>query len=226
MQQTPVHDQHNPDLLAAIPAGCRMIVEVGCSSGALAREYRRQNPDGRYVGVEIDPAYAELARQHCDEVLVGDIEIMIEAAPGAFADADCWIFGDALEHLRDPWRLLAAIRQRISPRAGIVACIPNAQHWSVQARLACGQFRYEDAGLMDRTHLRWFTRTTMIELFDSAGYRIVAGHPRIFPEPQREPALAAIRQLAAVCGGNGEQAVADAMPLQYVITAVPADGHS
>lgn len=221
MGQTPIHDQHNPDLLAALPTDCRMLVEVGCSSGALAREYRRLNPNCRYLGIEIDSGYAELASHHCDEVLVGDIETLLKQPPADFAAADCWVFGDALEHLRDPWRLLAEIR-RLSPRATIVACIPNAQHWSVQARLACGQFRYEDAGLLDRTHLRWFTRTTMIELFHGAGYRLVAGRPRIFAEPQRELALALIRQLAAACGSDPDQAVADALPMQYVLTAVPA----
>lgn len=222
MKQTPIHEQHNPDLLAALPSTCRFVVEVGCSSGALAREYRRVNPHCRWVGIEIDPAYAELARRYCDEVHVLDVETATASFLAALADADCWVFGDALEHLKDPWALLGRLRQTVSPAASVVACIPNAQHWSVQARLACGVFRYEDDGLLDRTHLRWFTRSTMIEMFMAAGYRITAGRPRVFAEPGREKVLPVIRELARLSGGNPDQAVADAMPMQFVLTAVPA----
>ena len=65
--------------------------------------------------------------------------------------SDCWVFGDSLEHLRDPWALLGRIRSHLPIEAHIVACIPNAQHWSVQARLNCGIFRYEDQGLLEPT---------------------------------------------------------------------------
>lgn len=221
MKQTPAHEQHNPDLLTFIPKDCRKLVEVGCSSGALAREYRKLNPGCCYVGVEIDADYAERAVPFCSTVHTMDIE----AAPAGFfaanADADCWVFGDALEHLRDPWRLLAEIRRHLPLGGQVVACVPNVQHWSVQARLACGVFRYEDEGLLDRTHLRWFTRSTLIELFAATGFRVVEGLPRVFAEPEREAALAVIRRMAEVCGADPEQAVADAKPMQFVVRALP-----
>jgi hypothetical protein len=102
-----------------------------------------------------------------------------------------------------------------------VACIPNTQHWSVQARLNCGNFRYENAGLLDRSHLRWFTRITMLEMFRSAGFKITEGFPRIFDEPGREKVLGAIRLMAASIGADPELAVKDALPIQYVVKAVP-----
>ncbi len=221
MEQTPIHERHNPDLLRLMPASARRVIEVGCSSGALAREYRKVNPSCQYVGIEIDPAYAKLAERHCNEVLVLDIEDAGDADFAGRLAGDCWIFGDALEHLILPWELLRTIRRHIPDDGCVVACIPNAQHWSVQARLNCGTFRYEDAGLLDRTHLRWFTRTTMIEMFQGAGYRITEGIPRIFNEPGREPILGAIRHMATSCGANPETAVSDALPIQYVVKAVP-----
>jgi len=219
--QTPAHDRHNPELLAFLPKDSRTIVEVGCSSGALAKAYKEINADCYYIGVEIDSEYAELSRRYCDSVLNVNIEEADEEAFGSLVEADCWVFGDTLEHLKDPWSLLRRIRGSVSPDACIVACIPNAQHWSVQAILNCGLFRYEDAGLMDRTHLRWFTRITIMELFQATGFEAIEILPRIFDEPAREAVLPAIRAMALTIGEDPDQAATDAMAMQYVIKAVP-----
>ncbi len=221
MEQTPVHEQHNPDLLALIPKNAKTIVEVGCSSGALAREYKKINSNCQYLGVECVAEYAKLAERYCDSVFVADIESVDEMFLRDTLAGDCWIFGDALEHLKNPWALLSKIRKNIPDHGSIVACIPNAQHWSIQARLSCGDFRYEDSGLLDRTHIRWFTRLTIIEMFRDAGFKIVEGSPRIFNEPNRERVLPVIRSMAACIGADPEMAVNDALPLQYVLRAVP-----
>lgn len=198
------------------------IVEVGCSRGALAQVYRRDNPQTHYIGLEIDEENARLARGHCSRVICGDVEALGSVEWESLFPSDCWVFGDSLEHLRDPWTLLNRIRKHSGAIVQVVACIPNAQHWSVQARLAAGFFRYEDQGLLDRSHLRWFTRITMIELFESAGFKVVQMLPRIFDEPARDSFLPAIRLLAAAApGGDPDTAVRDAMALQYVIKAVP-----
>jgi len=221
VQQTPVHEQHNPDLLGLIPIDSKRIIEVGCSSGALAREFKALQPDCHYVGIEIDPAYTALAMRYCDECLTLDIESASADFWTGHADTDCWIFGDTLEHLRDPWQLLQRIRAHLPKSGSVVACIPNAQHWSLQAKLSIGDFRYQASGLLDKTHLRWFTRQTIIEMFDQTGYRIAEGLPRIFDEPGRVPFLSLIEQLAKAAGGDPGIAVSDALALQYVIRAVP-----
>lgn len=222
MDQTPIHEHHNPDLLKLMPTDARFVIEVGCSSGALAREYRKLNGQCRYLGVEISPDYAKLARRHCDAVL----EVDVERAGTEFFDnavrCDCWVFGDSLEHLRDPWSLLGEIRRIIPGDGRIVACIPNAQHWSLQARLSYGDFRYQDSGLFDRTHLRWFTRSTMIEMFRDAGFRVEGGIPRIFDEPNRDKFLPLIGAMAEAAGADRDMAISDASALQYVLSAVPA----
>ena len=154
MPQTPMHDNHNARLLALIPPSSRRVIEVGCSTGAMAREWRRQHPESDWHGVEIDPVRAELARRHCQQVEVMDIEQADDAFFARHSTRDCWVFGDVLEHLRDPWRVLQRIRAGMSEDACVVACIPNVQHWSLQAALSRGEFRYVDAGLLDRTHQR------------------------------------------------------------------------
>jgi SAM-dependent methyltransferase len=224
MNQTPAHDHHNPDLLRFMPGTASFVIEVGCSSGALAREYRKLNSGVRYVGIEIDSEYAKLAKRYCDEVRHLDVEIADDAFFSYAASCDCWVFGDTLEHMRDPWLLLERIRGVIPASGSVVACIPNAQHWSVQVRLNRGEFRYEASGLLDRTHLRWFTRLTIMEMFQSAGFIIDSGIPRIFNEPNRARFLPAIRAMATAAGANPDVAVRDAIPLQYVIRAVPAYG--
>ena len=221
MDQTAAHEIHNPDLLALMPSGARVIAEIGCSSGALAREYKKLNPICRYLGVEVMPQYVPLAQRHCDEVYAVDIESLDEAAMRGLLPADCWVFGDTLEHLRDPWAVLGRIRRLLPTDGSVVACIPNAQHWSVQARLNCGALRYEAAGLLDRTHLRWFTRVTILEMFSNSGFRIDAGHPR-GPAELEHPELAlAIRAMAKSIGADPEQAYRDCLPIQYVVRAVP-----
>ena len=221
MEQTPIHEQHNPDLLKLIPIQSKKLIEVGCSSGALAREFKKISSDCYWLGIEIDSTYAELAKRYCDKSLA----LNIENAPKNFweenKDTDCWIFGDTLEHLSDPWSILKLIRENISQTGSVVACIPNAQHWSLQAKLSIGDFRYETSGLLDRTHLRWFTRQTIIEIFDQSGFQIEVGVPRIFNDPNREVFLPIIEQMARAAGVDPQVAVTDALPLQYVIRAVP-----
>ena len=221
MKQTPIHDNFNPDILKIIPKDLKRIIEVGSSSGALARAYRNINPTCEYIGIEIDQEYAEASKCFCTEVICGDIEDLRDEKFIKLFPSDCWIFGDALEHLYDPWALLSRIRKNILKTSQISACIPNAQHWSLQANLNCGQFRYEDQGLMDRTHIRWFTRTTIIELFESTGYKIIEGFPRTFEEPGRDMVLPSIRAMALAIGADPQQAVNDATPLQWVVKAIP-----
>lgn len=220
MDQTPAHEAHNPELLRMIPRGSRRLLEVGCSAGALAREFKKLSPDSDYVGLEIDTAYADLARRYCDTCLVLDIETADAAFWAGQADRDCWIFGDVLEHLVDPWAVLRKIRAILPPGGSVVACLPNAQHWSLQVRLNSGEFRYETQGLLDKTHLRWFTRKTMIEMFDQAGFEIREGIPRTFDEPQRATFLPAIEHMARLAGVDPALAVSDSLAIQYVVRAV------
>jgi SAM-dependent methyltransferase len=221
MKQTPAHDHHNPDILRFMPKNLKRVVEVGCSSGALARAYSAENPGCEYTGIEIDPESAERARASCGSVICADVETMSDATFVSLFPSDCWIFGDSLEHLRDPWALLKRLRGHLQMDARIIACIPNAQHWSVQARLNCGAFRYEDKGLLDRTHLRWFTRITIIELFQSSGYHIVEGHSRVADEPARQDVIPSIRAMAVATGTDPQVAENDSLAVQYVVMAAP-----
>src|SRR6185312_10077477 len=222
MKQTPIHDNYNAELLALMPMNISRVVEVGCGSGALASAYLKLNPDCEYVGLEIDSDYADVARPRCSRVVVGNIEHLTDEQFASLVPSDCWVFADVLEHLYDPWSALRRIHQSVPAHGSVVACIPNAQHWSIQIRLNTGEFRYEDAGLLDRTHIRWFTRRTIGELFRSTGYEIVEGGGRVFEEEHRAMGLAGVRALAEAIGADVDEAVADATPFQWLVRATPA----
>lgn len=221
MTQTPVHENHNPQLLSLIPTFSKKLIEIGCSSGALARAFKLNNADIDWIGVEIDEKYADLASRYCDKSIVSDVDRWNRADFEKFSDRDCWVFGDVLEHLKDPWQVVANIRSVIPHNGSIVVCIPNASHWSLLVRFATGNIRYENQGLLDKTHLRWFSRITIFELFESNGFKVVEGLSRIFYEPEREKFLPLIGHIAELNGSDKETAINDSIPLQYVIRAVP-----
>lgn len=220
MQQTPAHEYANGDLLQLIPPNSMHIIEIGCSSGAIAREFKKINPACDYLGVDIDASYAELAKRHCDDAFAMDIEFADEAFYTSHAARDCWIFADVLEHLKDPWKVLQNVRQVLPAHGHVLACIPNVQHWSMLASIAAGEFRYADSGLFDKTHLRWFTRKTMQALFEACGFQVVQMQPRIFQDIPNNALAKIIGDLASLQGGDPVQAIQDSRALQYVIKAV------
>lgn len=220
MKQTPAHDLYNDTILAMLPPGLKRVVEVGCMRGTLARVYRAQNPSCEWTGIDIDPDNAQAARAACQQTLCRDIEEIRDAEFAQWSDVDAWIFGDTLEHLRDPWAVLTRIVRVLPPGGMVVASIPNAQHWSFQARLNIGLFRYEDEGLFDRTHLRFFTRRTIFEMFLACGYRIEQAVSRTLDSPDAAKYSAPLRAMAQASGFDPDVAERDAMAFQYVVRAV------
>lgn len=223
MKQTPAHELINPDLLALVPATTRRMVDVGCMHGQMALAVKERLHNVHYTGIDIDPDYAAIAATRCDRAFAADMDGLDDAAWNSLFPSDCWIFGDCLEHLKDPWAVLRRIRASIDRDGCVLVCIPNAQHWAVQWRLMTGQFRYEDSGLLDRTHLRWFTRITLLEMFRDTGWQVTHGITRTLnPVPQQAQVLEGLRAFAQACGADPEQAVQDASPFQYIFKLIPA----
>ena len=132
---------------------------------------------------------------------------------------DCLIYGDVLEHLRDPWATLRRHAALLHDEGVLLACVPNVQHWSVLANLLQGRWPVADEGLFDRTHLRWFTRESLGELVASCGLQLQELAPRIF---QRERAEAFVAQLEPALAGLGvdrQRLLEGVAPLQYVLRA-------
>ncbi len=148
----------------------KRVVEFGCATGYMSQWLVAARC--RVTGVEVDPVMAAQARGICDEVVVADLDIrrLVDLLPGAAFDVA--VFGDVLEHLRDPWRVLDETRSVLAPGGSVVISIPNVAHGSVRLALLRGAFDYQELGLLDNTHLRFFTLKTVRELCMRAGYRI------------------------------------------------------
>jgi SAM-dependent methyltransferase len=208
-------DAVNPDLLDRIPLDARAVLDVGCSTGGLGAAYRRLNPRARIFGIDIDPAVAAIAAQRLDDVAVGDVEAgpLPFVPPGGF---DCIIYGDVLEHMKDPWEVLTRHAASLSDDGTILICIPNVEHWSFADRLLRGQWDYEPNGLLDAGHLRWFSLETMRKGLEAHGFFACDIHARVF-EAERAAAFATALAPGLRALGIDAQAYADrAAPLQYV----------
>ena len=221
MEQTPAHDNANLTVLQTIPPQSNKIIEIGCGSGVLAREFKKINVDCHYIGLDIVEDYAQMAARFCDATVAANIEKQEDLFFDSHKDRDCWVFADALEHLVDPWLVLKKIRQVIPNHGSVVACIPNAQNWSLVASLAIGDFRYQDSGLLDRTHLRWFTRKTIFEMFEGAGFEVESVTSRIIGDANDVPFLPIIREIAKFARVDPDIAALESIPFQYVFLARP-----
>jgi 2-polyprenyl-3-methyl-5-hydroxy-6-metoxy-1,4-benzoquinol methylase len=154
-------------LLALVPDDSR-VLDVGCSTGYLARPLVERG--STVVGIELDGAAAAVAREVCEEVLVGDAETLeLPFAPGSF---DVVLCGDLIEHLRDPRRFLVRVRPLLRDRGRLVLTTPNVANWAMRLSLLAGRWRYTERGILDRTHTHLFTRKTLVEALGGAGYSI------------------------------------------------------
>jgi SAM-dependent methyltransferase len=176
-----------------VPDGAT-VLDVGCASGYLAAALRERGCTT--YGIEPDPALAEQAREHCARVFQIDVEDPARRGdlPGSL---DAVLFGDVLEHLRDPGEVLAFARGLLRGGGVAFVSVPNGVHWRARLEFARGRFPQKDSGTFDRTHLRWFDLDGARELARRAGFRVE--RERFTPAPL--PLEALVRRIA---GGTPE----------------------
>ena len=154
-----------------VPADATTILDVGCGAGWLGAALKRSRPVVVW-GVEPFAEAAALARTRLDVVLQESLETAWGSLEGKYFD--CIVLADVLEHLADPWTAVERLKIHLSPNGVIVASIPNAAHSTAVQGLLMRKWRYASEGVLDRTHLRFFARNTVEELFWNAGLRIAA----------------------------------------------------
>jgi 2-polyprenyl-3-methyl-5-hydroxy-6-metoxy-1,4-benzoquinol methylase len=195
------------------------VLELGCASGYMSRALVERR-GCRVTGVERDADAAESARKACSRVIVADVETPDWSAELGGERFDVAVCADVLEHLRDPVALLRRLREHLAPAGYVVASIPNVAHAAVLAELLQGRFPYRPIGLLDETHLRFFTRESVFECFERAGF-VVAHLERVQVEPEAtefrtDPARLPPEVWRAIRAGE------ESTTYQFVLTARPA----
>jgi 2-polyprenyl-3-methyl-5-hydroxy-6-metoxy-1,4-benzoquinol methylase len=157
-------------IVSLVPPATR-VLEFGCATGYMT-EVLKNRLGCTVVGIEIDRDAAALAEQYAERVIVGDAETIDYAAELAGEEFDVVLFADVLEHLKEPGDVLRRVRPFVAENGVVVASIPNIAHASVRLALLGGEFRYREWGLLDDTHLRFFTRASIQDLFEETGYAV------------------------------------------------------
>ncbi len=161
-----------PDLLELMSTGLRSALDVGCAEGALGAELKNRNPEAKVTGIELDTAMATQAAERLDRVLTIDAMTALSSLVDEGQHYDVVVCGDVLEHLQDPWAALRQIRQ-LCPIGRVVVSLPNIGHWTTWwSVLARGYWPYRERGIHDSTHLRFFARNNLTELFGAAGFEL------------------------------------------------------
>ena len=171
--------------LAQLTGERERVLDVGCAVGYIG-EFLRRNPPKRWLaGMELDERAAAQAGPHYDQVIVGSIE-----DKGVWdrleQSVDAMIFGDVLEHTADPVRVLRLAEPHLRDNGIVIVSMPNIAHFKIRLRLLIGRFEYEEWGIMDRTHLRFFTRATAEKMLQASGFDVLHSEPiYAFSPPMR-----------------------------------------
>jgi SAM-dependent methyltransferase len=158
--------------LAELVGGNRTVLDCGCGGGEVARLLAANGCE--VFGIDAVPRIGELARPSCKAVVIGDLEsedtlAEIRRRQPSF---DCVVCSHVLEHLRDPELTLKRLVALVRPDGAVVVALPNVAHWKMRVELMRGRWEYQNAGILDRTHFRFFTLESAKALLKAAGCRI------------------------------------------------------
>src|SRR5688572_15608058 len=194
------YSSHSVMLTWLGPGQGRRLLDVGAADGLLSRALT--DAGWRVTGLEADPALAEAGRAYCERMVVADLDRDI---PDLDAPFDAIVYGDVLEHLIDPLRTVHGLNRWLAPGGRVVISVPNVAHLLIRLSLLVGRFDYFDRGILDRTHLRFFTERSLRRLLVSAGLVLVRRTATAAPLYQVVPAawhgrvLSTVHEVSAAC---------------------------
>ena len=193
------------------------ILDIGAADGYLGAILNQQGH--HLVGIEGDARLADEARPHYEKLYIADVEKLDFSQFGQF---DYVLLADVLEHLRDPASLLRRVKKCLSSRGEIIISLPNVAHLFVRLNLFFGRFEYRERGILDHTHLRFFTLATMRRMIDDASCQVVELQPT--PAPIQlvipwadNPVFAPVHELHFY----GVKLCKTLLGYQFVVRAVP-----
>ncbi|MBN2653639.1 MAG: glycosyltransferase [Nitrospirae bacterium] len=210
--------QPRHEVAALVPKSARVILDVGCGEGVLGELLLKQGVT-KVVGIEINPDACEKAKNRLSDVICGDIEsINLPFADGYF---DCIIMADVLEHCKEPLKVLKKFSRYLNDCGRIVASIPNVRFWAIVMMLAAGRWQYEDSGILDRTHLRFFTKKEIEILFSDTDLEISLITANLDPRYKniQNQKLTSLRFGKMVIEDVTEEDIKEFFSIQYLIRA-------
>lgn len=173
VQTAGAYETSREPVQALIPRGARRILDVGCASGMLGAALRARQ-DCEVVGIDINPDYASDAGRRLNGFTAVNLENQALVGFEGFGTFDCIVCADVLEHLRDPYTVLAALVRVLRREGQVVISLPNVRHLAVAFHVFVrGTWPRDDVGLFDATHLRWFTEKDMLAMLRNAGLEVV-----------------------------------------------------
>lgn len=197
----------------------KRVLELGSAVGSMTQLMKEMN-HCTVVAMELDPDMAKMAEPYCERMVIGNVESMdLDAAFGEDR-FDVIVAADILEHLYDPWACLGKVRKFLKPGGYLVVSVPNVAHNALLAQLLSGRFPYQEKGLLDRTHLRFFTRQNLEDMLLSSGYLPARWERNQVDEGATEFGLEwknAPANLRASLAGNP-----DGQTYQFIVQAYPS----
>jgi len=163
--------------------GEQKVLDIGCGTGLLAKAIRNINPDAMITGIDLSLQVKPEAEKNLDCFILVNLENDSDF-PEFDQKFDLIILGDVLEHLKRPDTLLSKLEQYLEPDGKIIISIPNIAHWSIRLDLLMGRFTYQQTGILDNSHLRFFTYQSMHELLIQSGYKIIKFNSNIYSIPK------------------------------------------
>jgi 2-polyprenyl-3-methyl-5-hydroxy-6-metoxy-1,4-benzoquinol methylase len=209
------HSSHSQILTVCAEGNGRKLLDVGCARGHLSSALQKQGWD--VTGIEYDSHDAKVAQEAGIAIIVGTAESVLSKMVDNF---DVIVFADVLEHFVEPLKVLTLAKNRLKPGGRIVISIPNVAHFTVRLQLLLGSFNYTDRGILDRTHLHFYTKRSLREMIAQANLEIV--HLGATPAPIEEalPILRKVKPLRAILEFNAFTARAWKSLLAYQYIAV------
>ena len=166
------YDNIRTEMLAFLPNDAKIVLDVGCGNGAFAEIIKGKN-DAEVWGIELMETHGKEAQEKLDKVFIGKCEDFIESLPNEYFDVI--YFNDVLEHLVDPYSVLTILKQKLSKNGVVISSLPNIRFYKSFMRVLIHKdWKYEDYGIMDRTHLRFFTKKSIKRMYEDLGFQVLS----------------------------------------------------
>lgn len=216
-------------LLQMVSTTPQRVLDLGCFCGGSGKWLKERFPDCEIVGIEMLAQAGAMAAQVYDRVIIGKFEQVDFDAEGLKEGSfDAIIAADVLEHIYNPWLALQRLKPLLKPGGAIYVSLPNIRNLAVLSALSAGEWQYEGAGILDITHIRFFTLSQAIEMLNQTGWLV--GEVQMNPDPRlihlmegkRPDEIQTINAGKLTLTGLSERDVMELMTMQFFIRAQPA----